>query len=1439
MPIFYNPASPTPTTKNTINDVSVGFGIRDFLLNLNLAPQYPQIATNINGSPKIGQPVLDTTVGTGNILIPIGLPLNINGIIWKDLNVIYNTFQNDPNVANILEDIDYIPALSNPDFVGAIWPTNSQYPTGANTQVEQYGIKGKTEVAQYRQDNVTRNLYLDATSQIDVADFITLNPLNISQQLGNYLDVFGGLNQGGAAGDQAINVIGSVLNGQGVGLGAGGSVVPNFDFKSSLLGRVLGGAGFVKDTKLGNVGAQQLSLALANNAAFNVQQDILGALNIKENIYSLIKDGELAGFRPNYKITIPKSTGGQILNGITRVLGFQIPRSYLDDDGSIFQSENGDVANIDRANSMILNTGKGQVKSLITNVIANSSVNSTTNPFRSGYAPAYKDNKGQLAITSADTKVYAYSIAGNVDKILGNAGDIIPELNYNREALTEISGFKSPEQTYTGPKGNNGYDNKKISDIGFTWTTGNGNSVNKVTDYDELDTNGTILDKKSLLVKTQKLFNSKGMKTLVSVKGEMGYNSTQIQTANNDGISKGSAVLSKNRFDLESGVVNSSGAEAGDNFCRSWTTLDRYDSVKKLIRNKPLYKDPDAPYRFKTNGSVLDGPFVKIAPYAGEVEDPKKFMFSIENLAWKDNPEDLPPCEVGPGDLVSGEKGRIMWFPPYDIQFSESSSVNWEETNFIGRGEPIFTYNNTKRTGQLSFKIIVDHPSYFNAFNAKRNATGSPDDNYIASFFAGCVDTDKRWVDKLLKKENIDKIETETVLTPQVRQDSKNPDKPDTMSVYYPNDVKVYEPEYEDAKCSDGSNIDYQQNCDGGGCGLGTYKADVTQKDVNGKTVEWPDRFDYGLNAGRNSTEDIPTFVIGKENAAFGFNDQAYGNDMVTFLKECPWSVVNFQGFASPQGNPNSNTKLAEERAKLLREKLIAEWGGQLGLSKDILEKRFKLLPGKALTKSDVPLCPVETAQSPNPPVDIIPCKLARRVEISVTFDATLKADYEKALAPLPDKKTYKNFRLTGEIRNKFYSECDYFERMISDYEDENGNVISGNKFVFDSIREKIRYFHPAFHSTTPEGLNSRLTFLLQCTRQGPTLESVAANNLAFGRPPICILRIGDFYNTKIAIDNVNISYEPLVWDLNPEGVGVQPMIANVDLSFNFLGGSSLMGPINKLQNALSFNYFANTQVYDPRADYIAKKATAGVGPLEGQFEQPLTAGAAPTSFTQGSEFATEPSFNYKIVDGKSYRAYIESLNNSITRELINDTEQASDQVKNEEAVNSGPTNQEEQTSTTTGDTENDIKVINGFGFDKYLKIDETETEDLIIGFIFQFQPVRDTKVVLTKGYSGKLYIQNNATREKKLIDTIRVSPNNSSSVEFKLESDRAVIVDLDNKIKFNFSADVSIQGDEPLVSFIKTSYVGSDSSLVIEWETGGKPQIGWNKTIAKSTFSE
>jgi hypothetical protein len=139
-----------------------------------------------------------------------------------------------------------------------------------------------------------------------------------------------------------------------------------------------------------------------------------------------------------------------------------------------------------------------------------------------------------------------------------------------------------------------------------------------------------------------------------------------------------------------------------------------------------------------------------------------------------------------------------------------------------------------------------------------------------------------------------------------------------------------------------------------------------------------------------------------------------------------------------------------------------------------------------------------------------------------------------------------------------------------------------------------LEYFVPAFHSTSPEGFNGRLGFLQQCTRQGPTKSATdarigTATNLSFGRPPVCILRVGDFYHTRIYIESLNVEYDNdgIKWDLNPEGIGIQPMLANVTISFKFMGGQDLSGAIGRLQNAVTFNYYANQSVYDDRSDRI------------------------------------------------------------------------------------------------------------------------------------------------------------------------------------------------------------------------------------------------------------
>jgi hypothetical protein len=47
---------------------------------------------------------------------------------------------------------------------------------------------------------------------------------------------------------------------------------------------------------------------------------------------------------------------------------------------------------------------------------------------------------------------------------------------------------------------------------------------------------------------------------------------------------------------------------------------------------------------------------------------------------------DLPVCERGPNG------GRVMWFPPYGLTFTESVSANWNANEFLGRPEPIYTY---------------------------------------------------------------------------------------------------------------------------------------------------------------------------------------------------------------------------------------------------------------------------------------------------------------------------------------------------------------------------------------------------------------------------------------------------------------------------------------------------------------------------------------------------------------------------------------------------------------------------------------------------------------------------------------------------------------------------------------------------------------------------
>ena len=1145
---FYNTAPPTPTTKNTINSVTVQYGIRDFLLNRNLLPVYPQISTSLNGSPRIGEPVIDTSVNNNSNVIPFGLPLETVGLTRYNLAILPNQFVNDDQNAPSLIYIENVPATQSLLFDNIDFPYGVEsYPRTATDEITQVGLLGKTNYAGFRENSTLLNLYVDIDNQMDAADWITLTPIGVSNQLPGYLDAFGAINDGILGPLDPSDVLGDSLGSASISAGFNfsvGGLSIGVDFQAALSSRTLGSSSTINDTKLGFIASQELGILLSNNADFNTFSD--------------------------YSITVP--TNPVVTSLLNTILGYDVPTNYLTDAASIFSSENAS-GNIQRANSMLQNTGVGQFAALISNMT--SSVNGTgqydnpaNSPFRTGYSPGFRDVKGKLAINPVLYAFYDDATSGTIYNFSTNPNnDAIPEINYNRSALIKKYGFLAPEDTFTGPLGNAGYDNRKISNVGFTWTSDIGGTLNNIPDYNILPTQPIT----SLLTKTQLLFKSKGMLNMVSVKGDMNKTSSQIETANGGGFSKGSAVISGSKF--VNGILSDKSDTADNTYCRSWTTLDRYDNVSKLIRNSgltqtaELIKTYSGGYRNEyQNSSLEDGGFVKIAPYFNDkypdISNPdvpknytsliKNYMFSIENLAWNESLQNLPPVEIGPGDKTNDIRGRIMWFPPYNIQFNETSSVSWESTNFIGRGEPVYTYNNTERSGNLSFSVIVDHPSYMNSF---RGSNG-PDDNYVASFFAGCVDIDSQFAKRLTVSEisagsqQIPNNTQQAAITPET--------PPDNLTIYFPNDVytlNLIQGGYENGLDPSQTPIDRSTNVSGQGDGIGSYSGELTLTPNTGYT----DNFNFGLNA--------ENFILdGKKYS--GFNDTNYWSDLTTYLTtKCPTCVVSIAGYASPQGVPSVNVTLAQNRAQSIYNYFKDNvFGGKTDRLKPVISP---------------PLADAGCVGQSGAQTDTIGCKKDRKVTVSFASDPTLA---QKAVAPAqPITNTVSsNSQIASTITNRFYNEASYFQKLTS-----------LDKFVFDDIRNKIKYFHPAFHSMTPEGLNSRLTFLQQCTRQGPTSNSKDAANLAFGRPPICILRIGDFYHTKIVIDNINIDYEPLVWDLNPEGVGVQPMIANVNMSFKFIGASTLLGPINKLQNALSFNYYANTHVYDYRADYIAHNTSA------------------------------------------------------------------------------------------------------------------------------------------------------------------------------------------------------------------------------------------------------
>lgn len=739
-----------------------------------------------------------------------------------------------------------------------------------------------------------------------------------------------------------------------------------------------------------------------------------------------------------------------------------------------------------------------------------------------------------------------------------------------------------------------------------------------------------------------------------------------------------------------------------DPYCRVWTFHKQYSRLVDTIR--PFYDEEGTkkdltqngyikslqPRResLHRNGAKLSNGLVRCAPTKDD--EIKKCMFSIENLAWKNEINMMSGYEKGQRGPLGG---RIMWFPPYDLSFSESVQVGWNPTQFIGRGENIYTYTNTERSGTLRFKLLIDHPSILNKYKKQGLERGDVDDTgsteqQILRFFAGCdilepPPTEQE--EKPKEQPQLPKVETKIVETPQPKPKQVN------FYVFFPNNYSgidditngVIKPveyllngfgaqKYVNGYISDGITADdtiskeFPTTYEQGGLG---YEMDtskhgisyITEKDyIGGRgnnqlvnmgggychapircldrnkqyTNYWGYRVDkeyenqvlkhgenyrdntsFGLNSENNYLELLSYHTdaqeLANEGTLYSFATVAAAVDanyrqnpylyedsglvdieesdaIIELINTYKPSAVKVHGFASSHGTEQWNQQLSDNRAHT-----IMDWLHQCNPNKfdmDLL-KCGKVAVGPEIVTEDVSSLDAKVWRCSKVTIEFIVDDISENGNPTASDETIVDTIAKTEIANTEQTSENQHKQASQEV-NKTVKDS-----TVSGYNNEYEffkELESLSPFLHHRIVDKIKYFDPAFHSITPEGFNSRLTFLHQCTRQGNTMSSSdihsttrSASNLSYGTPPICVLRIGDFYNTKIIIDSIQFNFDDTTWDLNDEGIGIMPMIANIDISFKFLGGSDLSGPIARLQNAASFNYYANTSVYDQRSETV------------------------------------------------------------------------------------------------------------------------------------------------------------------------------------------------------------------------------------------------------------
>jgi outer membrane protein OmpA-like peptidoglycan-associated protein len=842
-----------------------------------------------------------------------------------------------------------------------------------------------------------------------------------------------------------------------------------FDFSNTVIGRVIG-----PQTPITEIGRK----ALFNLYTEQVKSTIIRKNAPLINFDNLLRnDKEFISKNIDYSITKENSRDIESkLFSLLRYSGVNRLSNPLVESNSKY---------------LIKNTGKAQIQILektLSNNIFSNNFNNDGNALLQINNTSYK--RALIDQKIKGTSILSDNIIITSQFIRGRDGDFI-STNISESSIRKYFENRYSTPFYGTEDGINKLNFSRIKEIfGTTENTFNDTNEDIVTLNNNTftwgRTNNSVSNSKGILGYTNALFNAFNTEnkpyflnktvTSIEVNGKRHYNGIKYGITDDNGN-----ITESRSYSIDNQMDNIS------------KTIKPFGYTDQKRKNSPLFNRPIPSIKFnefnESTNSVTNN-----------------VMFSIENLAI-DSIEVIIDNQKGPNG------GRILWFAPMLENINETVSPNINTTNFLGRGEPVYTYSNTERKLTVNFFMIVDHVEElvggmgdrkltFNEFQRriynleKRDNTSKQSKKII-------IDDESRL--KKIKEELFNQLKEKTELIIPF-----NTDVFDDINIYFKNNTSIIDIEYQESV----NNSNFEQN-------IISFVNKLNQY--------------YQIN----------------QNAIFKF------------------TII---GYTSALGSENYNQKLSQDRAENLKNYLMnyimnnnSQLYDKININIEIIGKGETEAVGSGdffenansidheLSKKDRKATIKNISLEPG-------TEILRKDDIILNDEKFSIEDLRKESEDLEntEEKT-KPLDIDGANDN-YETEFNTLENnsfsKIKEYRYQNGVTV----YTPYALYERLTFLHQC----TRQGrtLDNENNFSNAVFGRPPIIVFRLGD--MYNTKAIITSLIIDFENT-------------LPWDLNPEGFGVQKMGCRVSLSMNLIGGSTVDGPTKHILNGESKRFYANS----------------------------------------------------------------------------------------------------------------------------------------------------------------------------------------------------------------------------------------------------------------------